>query len=265
MGFRRTMVRKTALSGGIGVADEKSGIFISHITEERATALLLKDLIRRTFRRDLPVFVSSDYESIAGGDVWFTTIVNGLKGSAVVIILLSPDSLDRRWINFETGVGVGADATVIPVVAHGLERSDVGHPLTSLHIRSIQTLANVNALMNDIGTKLDLIPKVMVDADPLIALASQPSVGSGWEGVDWGNQFLAVSGPVLRLRKVDDQTFIEPYADALRGAGFTPHMAARNNMAPSLLAGHQVVYLTDKKTYRAEITSYDTILVAKRR
>jgi hypothetical protein len=50
----------------------------------------------------------------------------------VVIVLLSPDSLERRWINFEAGVGVGAEATVIPVVMHGLVRGDVGHPLTSL-------------------------------------------------------------------------------------------------------------------------------------
>ena len=46
---------------------QKGGVFISHITEERATALLLKDLLQRTFKKDLPIFVSSDYESIAGG------------------------------------------------------------------------------------------------------------------------------------------------------------------------------------------------------
>jgi hypothetical protein len=41
-------------------------------------------------------------------------------------------------------------------------------------------------------------------------------------------------------------------------------MANRNHMAPSLSAGHKVVYMTDEMTYRAEITSFDTILVAKR-
>jgi hypothetical protein len=244
--------------------EEKTGVFISHITEERGTALLLKDLLQKTFKRDLPIFVSSDYESISGGDVWFTTIVNGLKHCAVIVVLLSPDSLERRWVNFEAGVGVGAKATVIPVVTHGLELSGVGHPLTSLHIRSIQTIADVNALMTDVGTKLGLIPRALIDSSVLIAHASQPSAGSGWIGVDWDDQFLAVGGPVLKLPKVDDQTFTKTQADALRKGGFSPHMAHRPNMKPSVDAGHKIVYLTDKKTYRAELRDGDTILVAKR-
>ncbi len=242
---------------------QKGGVFISHITEERPTALLLKDLLQRTFKKDLPIFVSSDYESIAGGEVWFTTIVSGLKKCAVIIVLLSPDSLDRRWINFEAGVGVGAEATVIPVVTHGLERGSVGHPLTSLHIRSIQTLADVNALMSDVGTKLDFIPKAMIDSNALIMLASQPSAGSGWLGVDWDGQFLAVGGPVLKLPRTEDQTFSKTQADALLKGGFHPHMAHRPNMKPSVDAGHKIVYLTDKKTYRAELRDGDTVLVAK--
>ena len=75
-----------------------------------------KDHLQRVFSRDLPIFVSSDYESITGGDVWFAKIVEGVRSSSVIIVLSSPDSLGGRWINFEAGVGVGADSTVIPVV-----------------------------------------------------------------------------------------------------------------------------------------------------
>lgn len=244
--------------------NEKCGVFISHITEERATALLLKDLLQRTFSEDLPIFVSSDYESIGGGDVWFTKIVEGIKNSAVVIVLLSPSSVDRRWINFEAGIGVGADVLVIPAVVHGLERGEVRHPLTSLHIRSLQTLEDVHAVMKDVGAKIRCIEKAMADANALIALATEPTTGSGWVGVEWNGQFLAVDGPVLKLHKIDDQTFVESYADALRKGGFRPHMANRYDMQRSLSAGHKVVHLTDKKTYRAEITNIDMILVARR-
>ena len=245
--------------------DKKSGVFISHITEERATALLLKDLLRRTFSRDLPIFVSSDYESIPGGDVWFTTIVNGIKGCAVVIVLLSPDSLGRPWINFEAGVGVGAAVPVIPAVVHGLERGDVGHPLTSLHIRSLQTLSDIHAVMNDVGTNIGILQHAMVDANALLALASQPTEGRGWVGVEaQPGVFLAVDGPFQKLPKIEDQTYIDTYAIALRRAGFVPHLADRLHLAPSLGAGNKIVFLTDKKNYRAQITRYDAILTAKR-
>jgi len=105
------------------MSDVKQGVFISHISEEQEAAHLLKFYLRRSLGEDLPVFVSSDYDSIAGGDIWFQTIIKGLNTAAVVIVLLSPASNDRRWINFEAGVGVGAGATVIPVVVHGQQRS----------------------------------------------------------------------------------------------------------------------------------------------
>lgn len=242
---------------------EKRGIFISHITEERTTALVLKELLQQTFSRDLPIFVSSDYESIGGGDVWFTTIVGGLKISSVVIVLMSPDSVERRWINFEAGVGAGADATVIPVVVHGLEQSEVGHPLTSLQIRSLQSVESVHALLQDVGGKIGIIPKDSIDTDALVTLARQRMAGGGWVGVDWQGSFLALEGPIRKLPKIDDQTYLEEISDVLRKGGFRPYLANRNHMGPSIAAGHKIVYLTDKKTYRAEITQYDAILVAK--
>jgi len=245
-------------------SDEKCVVFISHITEERETALLLKDLLQRTFSGDVQIFVSSDHESIGGGDVWFTKIAEGIKSSAVVIVLLSPDSVGRPWINFEAGVGFGADVLVIPALVHGLELGEVGHPLTSLHIRSLQTSDDVRAVMNDIGKKISRTPNAMIDTNVLFSLASQPMVGIGWVGVDYDRQFLAVDGPVLKLRKIEEHAFINSYSDALKKGGFRPHLANRSNMSPSLDAGHKVVYLTDKKTYRAEITNNDTILMAKR-
>jgi hypothetical protein len=104
----------------------------------------------------------------------------------------------------------------------------------------------------------------MVDANALITLASRPSAGSGWIGVDYEGQFLAVGGPVMKLPKVEDQTFIQAQSDALKKGGFSPYMAHRPNMKPAIDAGHKIVYLTDKKNYRAELIFGDTILVAKR-
>lgn len=242
---------------------EKQGVFISHITEESATALLLKDFLQRAFSKDLPVFVSSDYESITGGDTWFTKIVAGVKNCAVIIVILSPDSLARPWINFEAGVGIGADTTVIPVVAHGLERSAVGQPLTSPHIRSLQTVADVYAVMNDIAEKIGVVPKAMNNANALVSTASEPTPGSGWMGVEWQGSFLAVAGPVFKLRKIDDQVHVDTIDEALKKGGYIPRLANRNYMGPTISAGYTVVHLTDKKTYYADITSYDAILTAK--
>lgn len=245
------------------MSDVKQGVFISHVSEEQEAAHLLKFYLRRSLGEDLPVFVSSDYDSIAGGDIWFQTIIKGLNTAAVVIVLLSPASNDRRWINFEAGVGVGAGATVIPVVVHGQSRGDVGHPLTNLQIRSLDTIADTYALFADVAKRVDRLQRAMVDVEPMVKYCANVLEGSGWVGVDYQGAFLAIEGPIFKLKKIDDQTFIQAYSDALCKGGFRPHMANRFHMTPSVTAGHRKVYMTDKKTYYAEIRDYDAILMAK--
>jgi hypothetical protein len=97
--------------------DAKEGVFISHIVEEKAAANRLKDPLRATFGPTLEIFVSSDYESIGSGEDWFNAICGALRVARVVFVLLSEASVDRRWINFEAGVGVGALALVTPTDA----------------------------------------------------------------------------------------------------------------------------------------------------
>jgi hypothetical protein len=242
---------------------DKRGVFISHITQERATAFLLKDYLQRVFSLDLPIFVSSDYESIGGGDVWFTRIVEALKNAAVVIVLLSPDSLERRWIDLEAGVGVGAEGKVIPVVIHGLERGKVGHPLTSLQIRSLENMQEVNALVQDIAKPGGRIPKALIDANGLIALATQRMPGSGWVGVDFNGSFLAVDGPLFKLQGLEDQVYIDTQAEALKRARFKTSPANMYDLSRTIALGYKIVYVTDKKTYRARLTGRDVVLVAK--
>ena len=89
--------------------------------------------------------------------------------------------------------------------------------------------------------------------------------GSGWVGVEWDGAFLAVEGPVLKLPKVEEQAYRTTISDALDKAGFRVHLANRNDLGRSLAAGNKVVYMTDKKTYRAEITQFDVILTARRK
>jgi len=128
----------------------KDGLFISHIAEERAVAQLLKDFLRATFGIDLKIFVSSDYESIQSGEQWFNSIVDALRSAQMILVLLSEVSVERRWINFEAGVGVGAHAQVVPVVYRGLAKENIGLPLSVLHARSLSDPEDVRALVSDI-------------------------------------------------------------------------------------------------------------------
>lgn len=81
-------------------------VFISHISEESAIAVTIKKLIDESFLGMLDVFVSSDNgESLPMGSRWLQRINDALKKCSVELILCSPQSIKRPWINFEAGAG----------------------------------------------------------------------------------------------------------------------------------------------------------------
>jgi hypothetical protein len=149
--FPKARRRQQELS--IGSCD---GIFISHIAEEQAIALRLQALFQAALSPTVPVFVSSDYKSIESGDKWYEAILHGLKRSQIVVVLLSPASIDRRWINFEAGIGIAQNSRVIPVVSRGLQKNEVGQPLGQLHARALGESDDLRALIDDIGTICNL-------------------------------------------------------------------------------------------------------------
>src|SRR5262245_25362655 len=93
--------------------DPKTTVFISHIGEEKAVALRLQKLITAAFSDAFPVFVSSDPGSLGGGEEWYHHILDNLAKAKVVLVLLSPESADRPWINYEAGFGRGQKSRVI--------------------------------------------------------------------------------------------------------------------------------------------------------
>lgn len=138
---------------------EKPGVFISHISEEKEVASKLKSLLRNTFGIDFRVFVASDYRSIGGGDLWFSKIIGALQSVKVVLVLISEASAGEKWINFEGGVGLGANAKVIPLVIRGFSKGDVGQPLAELQMRDLHDARDVDGLLKDIESQVAIKPQ----------------------------------------------------------------------------------------------------------
>jgi TIR domain len=111
---------------------QKSLVFISHITEEKAIAQALKELIEKPFLHMIEVFMSSDPNSLKLGRKWLQEITDALKACAIEIILVSPESVKRPWINFEGGCGWIRDIPVIPLCHSGTVPSKLPPPLSYL-------------------------------------------------------------------------------------------------------------------------------------
>ncbi|MEK6261145.1 MAG: toll/interleukin-1 receptor domain-containing protein [Planctomycetota bacterium] len=111
---------------------EKPIIFISHISEEREIAAALKRLVESSFMGMMDVFVSSDPASIHLGQKWLDQISFALKNCAVEIVLASPISVRRQWVNFEAGAGWIRDVPVIPLCHSGMTPARLPAPLNTL-------------------------------------------------------------------------------------------------------------------------------------
>lgn len=143
------------------MASTKTTVFISHITEEKAVAFKLKSLIQEAFSNAFPVFVSSDPTSLGGGKPWYHHILSNLPLAKVVLVLLSPESADRPWINFEAGFGQGHDSVVIPIVFRGLSFGSLDYPLKGLQG---YPLSDLKQILNDLSTHM-AVPVGNVDLD----------------------------------------------------------------------------------------------------
>jgi hypothetical protein len=114
------------------VHSQKILVFMSHIHEEALVATLLQQELSRILLNGIEFFVSSERECIRAGDEWLNKIRDALCQARVVIVLLSPRSVDRNWINFEAGAAwLMGNKCVVPLCHAGLRPSNLPQPLHS--------------------------------------------------------------------------------------------------------------------------------------
>lgn len=135
----------------------KKVVFISHITEEKELALAFKKLIEASFLGMMEVFVSSDENDIPMGQKWLDNITEALKNCVIEVILCSPQSVKRPWINFEAGAGWIRGISVIPLCHSGMSPSELPMPLNLLQAAQANQVSSLKlifpVLANAIGAQ----------------------------------------------------------------------------------------------------------------
>ena len=106
-------------------------IFISHIQEEFQVALVLKKWIDSAFADHCEVLVSTDPENIPAVAQYLEKNEQALSDIKALIILCSPNSLQRPWISFEVGCAWMQKIFIIPVCYSGLSLAELPQPLAT--------------------------------------------------------------------------------------------------------------------------------------
>jgi hypothetical protein len=106
--------------------------FISHYSDDKRIAELFSNALRRiTLEQIVPWFSSDDNpeSGLKPGDIWFNQILAKIKESRAIVAILTPNSCNRPWIYFESGIGQALDSCEIIPVCIGISRDSILPPL----------------------------------------------------------------------------------------------------------------------------------------
>lgn len=107
-------------------------VFISHTSDEAAIAEAFQELIGEKFLGLFEVFVSSDGKSIRMGQHWLESVSEALQSCVLELIVASPMSVSRPWVNFEAGAAWVRGIPIIPLCHSGMTPSQLPIPMNLL-------------------------------------------------------------------------------------------------------------------------------------
>lgn len=126
---------------------------------------MFKNLIEESFLNTVDVFVSSESDSIALGQRWLENITNGLQNCVAMLILCSPQSVGRPWINFEAGAGWTRGIDVVPICHSGMSPNALPIPIQLLQGMQATEKKKLHEVFELVARKLgSSVPKVNVDS-----------------------------------------------------------------------------------------------------
>lgn len=85
--------------------------FISYSSKDR---LIAEEMKSRLEKQHLNVFMSE--KTIKAGDTWTNVVKNAITSAKVVVVIVTPNSIDSEWVMAEAGAGWALGKTVIPAI-----------------------------------------------------------------------------------------------------------------------------------------------------
>lgn len=226
-------------------------IFLSHAAADGSLAHFLADTLRQG-RSDLHVFVASRAGDIPTGEEWLSVIRTELRQADGYLLLLTPMSVDRHWLWYETGAAWMVERPLIPVTAAGLAKDEVAYPLGAHQALSLENPAEVSQLGRDLETSIP-DPIRFCETVGELCKALPYAAGSPFAGIEFGGRYFAWGGPLHKLDGMDPVPEPPGICDALQAAGATPSFGRADRLRQSLAKGLVPVYETDKMTWKREV------------
>lgn len=204
-------------------------LFLSHASEDSADVTRLKEWLEHLF--DLKVFASS----ISPGEDWRNRIDDALDECRIGLILATPRSVKKPWVNYEIG-RLKEKRKPVFVFCWELPRKRLGSILDRVQACSADDSSDKQReFVEALAVVLEKIPHLhLVDKNPL-ANATIPSV-SHFE--DREHAQAAILGIIKRAREAKKEVCVAGIANTMffSGAAAVVHRALRDALKRGLRA-----------------------------
>jgi hypothetical protein len=131
-------------------------VFISHISEEAPLAHVLKEWMESSFLGQAEVFVSSDIRDLPAGKKWLDEIDTALQGAQLFLVLCSPHSLPRPWINFETGCAWIKRIPILPLCHSGQVKGNLPSPISEFQALEVEDPSFIGKFLHSVAQHLSI-------------------------------------------------------------------------------------------------------------
>jgi len=123
-------------------------VFISYSHKDEELAKELRQLLED---KGLKCFMSS--MDISPGDPWAETIRDALEGSQELLLVITADSIDSKWVMCEGGAGWVLKKRMIPALLK-VEPDLLPEPIKRHQARKIDTITEMKSLAKEIAGRL---------------------------------------------------------------------------------------------------------------
>jgi TIR domain len=213
-------------------------LFLSHDSRDRVKADVIANAIGRMTLGQIAVWHSSDTAPDGGlrpGHVWLDEIRSRLASSKAIVALITPASVSRPWLMFESGFGAAQPACdVIPVCVGIDSASGIPFPLAmyqSYLLSDYDSLKRfAQKLLSNYGIRFDeeMAKPVLLNAVKQLSQAEESESAQQSKSKE-----PSVAQAISELKEHIDKRFVSLISSD-SGAGATPAVAPRYNIAIDL-------------------------------
>ena len=189
-----------------------NNIFISHSVEDSEIARLVSSTLKMLSLKQIHTWYSSsdNYgEGFTPGDIWFTRICDEILKSKALIVILTPNSISRPWIYFESGIAKGCPNNRVIPLCIGISKDEIKPPLSNFQLFQLSDYDSAKSFLEFLFKTLDIEFCETISKEQIRELVSETAVVLKNNTINQTEKDYSIESILEDIRYHIDKRFIE--------------------------------------------------------